>query len=90
MCPIEIWTTINQICSWTVYCGKKYYIKTLIHLAQGKNTNLKFFFVQKWGITLEPFNEKQEHLPRVLDFFISDIKLQAIYKVIQTSNLSTD
>ena len=25
-----------------------------------------------------------------LDFFVSDIKLQAIYKVIHTSNLSTD
>ena len=26
----------------------------------------------------------------MLDFFVSDIKLQAIYKVIPTSNLSTD
>jgi hypothetical protein len=35
----------------------------------------------------------QSYLPhgcRTLDFFVSDIKLQAIYKVIHTSNLSTD
>jgi hypothetical protein len=35
-------------------------------------------------------NKSTGHGCSTLDFFISDIKLQAIYKVIHTSNLSTD
>jgi hypothetical protein len=35
-------------------------------------------------------NKSTAHRCWTLDFFVSDIKLQAIYKVIHTSNLSTD
>ena len=39
---------------------------------------------------LRYYNKSTAHGCWTLDFFISDIKLQAIYSVIHTSNLSTD
>jgi hypothetical protein len=48
--------------------------------------SLKYFFV----ITIVHINKSTAHGCWTLDFFVSDIKLQAIYKVIHTSNLSAD
>ena len=58
----------------------------------------KFLFIWPSGFreeylflfVLYTHNKSTAHRCWMLDFFVSDIKLQAIYKVIHTSNLSTD
>jgi hypothetical protein len=50
---------------------------------------MQYYFLVQF-LTFVSFLLCQKTRAPTLDFFVSDIKLQAIYKVIHTSNLSTD
>jgi hypothetical protein len=50
---------------------------------------MQYYFLVQF-LTFVSFLLCQKTRAQTLDFFVSDIKLQAIYKVIHTSNLSTD